>query len=102
MEVSSHEITILPGGDPTLSGDSHAARMTNHLANHVFRRLVLEAELLRTLVVLPADWPLGDIVGPLVWSYRRRCLAVLWIQSANATRYPSSRTGIPGGPLLPR
>lgn len=102
MEVPVDEVTVLPGGDATLAVDADAARVANHLAHHVLGRVILEAEPLRELVVLAADWPLGDVVGPLVRRYRGRRVAVLWIEAAHAARDAPTGPGLARGPLLPR
>lgn len=68
MEVSPHEVAVLPGGDATGGLHPDAAGVADDLAGHVLGCLVSVAA--REAVGLTADGPLGDVVGPLEGGYR--------------------------------
>lgn len=68
MKISGDEVTVLPGSDPTFTVDAGTARMTDHFAHHVLGSVIFEAKSLRHLIILPTDWPFGDVIWPFVRS----------------------------------
>ena len=102
MKVPVHKITVFSGRDAALAVHADTARVANHLAHHVFGGVILEAEPLRQLVVLPADRPLGDVVRPLVRCDRGWSVAVLGVEPADAAGDAAARARFARRPLLPR
>ena len=102
MKVAPDEVAVLARRDAALARDAHAARVADHLAHHVLGSVILEAEALRKLIVLPTDRPLGDVVRPLVRCDRGRRIAVLRVETAHAAGNAPPRAGIARRPLFPR
>lgn len=121
MEGSSHKITVLSSGNPTLSMNTNAAWMANNLTNHVLCNLVLWLFLNRKQCVgFATNWPFCYIIWPFIWMNTCRRITeskgqqsilwnqnwfwlflLLWIKATNGAGYPSSWTWISSRPFLP-
>ena len=75
MKVTPDKITVLLGCYATHAMDTNTAGVANHFTHHVLSYLVFVAEaLLRDGVGLTTDWPLRDVIRPLVRCDRCWCL----------------------------
>lgn len=74
MESPPNKVTVLLGGNSTLSMNSDTARVSDHFANHMFGQFVTWGALVSAIgcrvgdliVGFATDGPLGDVVRPFV------------------------------------
>lgn len=94
VKVTVDEVAVLLRGDPTHSVNPDATRMTDYLANHMLRHLILVtadgkvavapltsvfAETVIEGIGFSTDRPLGNIVRPFIRRDACRGVAELWI-----------------------
>lgn len=102
MKVPADKVAKLARRNSALAKHAGAARMPDHLANHMLGRMVLVPEPLRERVRLAANRPLRNIVGPLERRHRSGRIAILRVQAAHRARDAPIGARLARRPLLPR
>lgn len=84
MEGAAHKVTILLGGDLTLSPDTHTTRVANDLANHVLSSMALGRLQIAQVGLLPTNGPLGYIIRPDVGGHAGRSFTITAIKMSQS------------------